>query len=76
MSAKIRTAHLARPAVVYIRQSTLMQVLEHRESTQRQYDLAALAERLGWEPAQIQVIDERAARVPRIARDSSASPLR
>ena len=58
MSAKIRTAHLARPAVVYIRQSTLMQVLEHRESTQRQYDLAALAERLGWDPAQILVIDE------------------
>ena len=58
MSAKIRPAHLSRPAVVYIRQSTLMQVLEHRESTQRQYNLAALAERLGWEPTQIQVIDE------------------
>lgn len=58
MSAKIRPTHLSRPAVVYIRQSTLMQVLEHRESTQRQYDLAALAQRLGWESAQIQVIDE------------------
>lgn len=58
MSAKIRPAHLSRPAVVYIRQSTLMQVLEHRESTQRQYDLAALAERLGWDASQIQVIDE------------------
>ena len=58
MSTKMRPIHLSRPAVVYIRQSTLMQVLEHRESTQRQYDLAALAERLGWDGAQIQVIDE------------------
>ena len=58
MSAKIRPTHLLRPAVVYLRQSTLMQVLEHRESTERQYDLAGLAERQGWDSAQIQVIDE------------------
>ena len=58
MSAKIRPTHLSRPAVVYLRQSTLMQVLEHRESTERQYDLAGLAERQGWDSAQIQVIDE------------------
>jgi DNA invertase Pin-like site-specific DNA recombinase/uncharacterized protein YndB with AHSA1/START domain len=58
MNIKIRPTHLSRPAVVYIRQSTLMQVLEHQESTERQYDLAALAEKLGWDAAQIQVIDE------------------
>ena len=58
MSPKVRPTHLARPAVVYIRQSTLMQVLEHRESTERQYNLTELAKQLGWDAAQIRVIDE------------------
>src|SRR5262245_31652866 len=58
MSAKIRSEHLSRSAVVYIRQSTLMQVMEHRESTDRQYRLADLAKRFGWDAAQVQVIDE------------------
>lgn len=35
-----------------------MQVLEHQESTQRQYALTSLAQRLGWDVSQIQVIDE------------------
>lgn len=58
MSAKIRPEHLARPALVYIRQSTLVQVLEHPQSTERQYDLAVLAKRLGWDETQVEVIDE------------------
>jgi DNA invertase Pin-like site-specific DNA recombinase len=58
MSPKIRSEHLARPAIIYIRQSTLMQVLEHRQSTERQYNLADLAKRLGWDAAQVEVIDE------------------
>jgi DNA invertase Pin-like site-specific DNA recombinase len=58
MNTKIRPEHLARPAVVYIRQSTLVQVLEHRQSTERQYNLSDLAKRLGWDDAQVQVIDE------------------
>ena len=58
MSVKIRPSHLSRLAMIYIRQSTLMQVLENCESTQRQYALAQLAQKLGWEPAQIQVLDE------------------
>lgn len=58
MSTKIRPEHLARPAFVYIRQSTLVQVLEHRQSTERQYNLADRAKRLGWDGAQVQVIDE------------------
>lgn len=58
MSSKIRPSHLSRLAIVYIRQSTLMQVFENRESTQRQYDLAQVAQKLGWEPPQIQVLDE------------------
>ena len=58
MNQKVRPEHLKRPALVYIRQSTLVQVLEHRQSTERQYDLAGLAERLGWDASQIEVIDE------------------
>jgi hypothetical protein len=58
MSTKIRPAHLARPALVYIRQSTLLQVHEHRESTERQYALVELAKTLGWDATQVEVIDE------------------
>ena len=45
---KVTGAHLERAAIVYVRQSTLMQVREHTESTLRQYDLAGQAARLGW----------------------------
>jgi DNA invertase Pin-like site-specific DNA recombinase len=58
MKAKIRPVHLARPARVYIRQSTLLQVHEHRESTERQYALVELARKLGWDATQVEVIDE------------------
>lgn len=54
---KITRAHLDRAAIVYVRQSTLVQVREHTESTLRQYDLAAQAARLGWTAAGIEVID-------------------
>ena len=40
-----------------VRQSTLVQVREHTESTLRQYDLAGQAARLGWPAAGIEVID-------------------
>ena len=39
--AKITAAHLRRAAVVYVRQSTAAQLSRNRESTTRQYDLAA-----------------------------------
>ncbi|HEX5620040.1 MAG TPA: recombinase family protein [Solirubrobacteraceae bacterium] len=55
---KISAAHLERVAVVYVRQSTLAQVRQHTESTQRQYALAAEAERLGWPAARVEVIDD------------------
>lgn len=58
MSTKVSHSHLNRRAVIYIRQSTLIQVLEHRESTQRQYDLAELAKKLGWDSAQVLILDE------------------
>jgi DNA invertase Pin-like site-specific DNA recombinase len=57
-SDKISELHLARLAIVYVRQSTQQQVLEHRESTARQYALADRAVALGWPTAAVQVIDE------------------
>src|SRR5438128_6065112 len=55
-NAKIRAEHLARPAIVYVRQSTLDQVRHHQESRRRQYDLAEHARMLGWHD--VLVIDE------------------
>ncbi len=50
-SEKITDGHLQRLAIVYVRQSTQQQVLEHRESTARQYALADRAVALGWPAA-------------------------
>ncbi len=55
--AKITRSHLDRAAVIYLRQSTLMQVREHGQSTARQYGLAGEAARLGWAAGSIEVID-------------------
>src|SRR5438034_4148678 len=55
--SKITPAHLARTAYLYIRQSTLRQVLENTESTQRQYALKRRAVTLGWPEERIIVID-------------------
>jgi DNA invertase Pin-like site-specific DNA recombinase/transposase-like protein len=55
---KITASHLRRPAVIYVRQSTLAQVERNTESTMRQYDLVARARALGWPPAAVRVIDE------------------
>jgi DNA invertase Pin-like site-specific DNA recombinase len=54
----ITVNHLQRLAYLYIRQSTLQQVLANRESTQRQYALQARAVALGWAADHIKVIDE------------------
>ncbi|MBI5029773.1 MAG: recombinase family protein [Chloroflexi bacterium] len=58
MHSKITPDHLARQAIVYVRQSTLKQVLENTESTERQYALVDKAIVLGWPRAQVIVIDE------------------
>ena len=55
---KISASHLSRAAYVYLRQSTAAQVEHNRESTQRQYALAARADALGWPAQQVVVIDE------------------
>src|SRR5262252_3711690 len=54
---KIKPTHLKRTAYLYIRQSTLRQVFENVESTQRQYALRQHAIALGWQQEQIVVID-------------------
>src|SRR3954471_15582973 len=56
MSPKIGTEHLARGAVVYVRQSTMTQVLGNLESQKRQYTLAEAARATGF--AAVTVIDE------------------
>lgn len=55
---KIQTIHLERLAVVYVRQSTLQQVLDHQESTRLQYGLVNYAQDLGWSSDRVLVIDE------------------
>jgi len=54
---KVKASHLKRNAYLYVRQSTLRQVLENTESTERQYGLRERAVRLGWQREQIVVID-------------------
>jgi DNA invertase Pin-like site-specific DNA recombinase len=54
---KITAAHLSRMAFLYVRQSTLRQVFENTESTQRQYALRERAVALGWPLDRIVVID-------------------
>jgi len=57
-SSKLRARHFEGAALVYVRQSTPQQVLDHQESTARQYSLVDLAVRLGWPPDRVEVIDE------------------
>ncbi len=57
-SPKILDLHLDRLAVVYIRQSDPQQVLNHRESRERQYALADHVVALGWPRERVLVIDE------------------
>lgn len=55
---KVTADHLRRSAYLYVRQSSLRQVHENRESTARQYDLKRRAQALGWNVEQIVIIDE------------------
>ena len=54
---KVTANHLQRAAYLYVRQSTLRQVVENTESTQRQYALRQRAATLGWPQESIVVID-------------------
>ena len=57
-STKILDRHLALIAIVYIRQSTPQQVIQHRESRERQYGLARVVVDLGWSRDHVLVIDD------------------
>lgn len=54
---KVKASHLKRTAYLYVRQSSLRQVFENTESTQRQYGLREQAVALGWPLDRIIVID-------------------
>jgi DNA invertase Pin-like site-specific DNA recombinase len=56
-SRKVQSHHLQRDAYLYIRQSSMKQVIENVESTKRQYALRARATALGWLEDRIVVID-------------------
>ena len=56
--SKIRPEHRDRLAVVYVRQSSRQQVLEHSESTRLQYALLDRAVGLGWARSRVLVIDD------------------
>ena len=55
---RMTTAHRAKLAYVYVRQSSLNQVRQHQESTELQYRLVDRAIGLGWPHERVQVIDE------------------
>lgn len=54
---KVTANHLKRDAFLYIRQSSLKQVMENQESTKRQYALRERAVALGWPIERVVVID-------------------
>ena len=55
--SKVERQHLARKAYVYVRQSTMTQVERNTESLERQYELSERAVALGWDAAEIVVVD-------------------
>src|SRR5260370_14138929 len=57
-TSKILDRHLDRLAMVYVRQSSPQQVIENRESRERQYALAEFAQRLGWPAERGVIVDE------------------
>ncbi len=56
MSEKIRTQHLQRKAILYVRQSSAYQVMHNLESQKLQYAMELRLQQLGW--GEIEVIDE------------------
>src|SRR5579864_3862838 len=56
-SELVQAEHLARKAVVYIRQSTPHQVVSNQESLRMQYALQERARELGWHESDIEIID-------------------
>jgi DNA invertase Pin-like site-specific DNA recombinase len=57
LPAKVTTAHQAKLAYVYVRQSSLSQVTRHGESTELQYRLVERAIALGWPRERVKILD-------------------
>ena len=57
MNTTINEQHLSKTAYVYVRQSTMAQVRNHQESTERQYALREKAQQLGWSNSTVQILD-------------------
>src|SRR6202161_4397612 len=54
--SRIAAEHVAREAIVYVRQSTVDQVINNGESRRRQYGLVERSRQLGW--GKVSVIDD------------------
>src|SRR5260370_22108361 len=58
LESPVTTAHRAKLAYIYVRQSTAGQVRQHQESTELQYRLVHRAALFGWPKERIEVIDD------------------
>ncbi len=56
MNEKIRSEHLSRKAILYVRQSSAYQVTHRQESRRMQYAMKERLQDLGW--PEVQVVDE------------------
>lgn len=58
MSDRISSSHLERSAIVYVRQSSMTQLRNNRESRRMQYAMKGKVIELGWPASRIEVIDD------------------
>ena len=54
---KVKPSHLERANHIYVRQSTMHQVVQNTESSERQYGLQQRAVALGWPVERVHIID-------------------
>lgn len=57
MNDKIQSFHKQKMAFIYLRQSTMHQVMHNQESTNRQYALEQKALQYGWDQTRIRIMD-------------------
>ena len=73
-SGKVTAGHLRRDAYLYVRQSTMYQVIHNTESTRRQYDLKGRAIALGWQSSQVARHRRRPGLLRRVGRGPGRVP--
>lgn len=54
---KVKASHVERATYIYVRQSTMHQVVQNTESSERQYGLQQRAVALGWPVERVYIID-------------------